>query len=62
MAFPGTALVLNPRGELMAANNGGEEGILSADLQEAVLRKVRESPQGFFLMRRRPALYQELVV
>jgi N-carbamoylputrescine amidase len=62
LTFPGTSLVLNPRGELMAANNGGEEGILSADLQEAVLRKVRESPQGFFLMRRRPALYEELVV
>jgi N-carbamoylputrescine amidase len=59
LTFPGTALVLSPRGELLAANNGGEEGILSTDLREGLLRKVRENPQGFFLTRRRPALYQE---
>jgi N-carbamoylputrescine amidase len=62
LAFTGTALVLNPRGELIAANGGGEEGIITADLKEIVLRKVRENPQGFFLNRRRPSLYKELAV
>ena len=60
LALPGTALILNPRGELIAANGGGEEGIILADLKEVVFRKVRENPQGFFLNRRRPSLYEKL--
>jgi len=62
LPFMGTALVLNPRGELITANGGGEEGIITADLKAIVLRKVRESPQGFFLSRRRPSLYKDLAV
>ena len=60
LAFTGTALILNPRGELIAANGGGAEGIILADLKEVVIRKARENPQGFFLSRRRPSLYEEL--
>lgn len=62
LAFPGTALILNPRGEVMAADGDGGEEMIFADLKEADLKKVRENPQGFFLRRRRPALYKELAV
>jgi predicted amidohydrolase len=60
--FPAAALILSPRGEILAANKGGGEEIVTAELEAAALRAIKESSRGFFLKRRRPALYGDLVV
>jgi len=57
--FPGAAIILNPKGEVLASNQGEEEEVVYADLQKESLRKVRENPHGFFLNKRRPELYRE---
>ena len=62
LAFSGTALVLSPRGEIMAVKDEADEGIIYADLRETVLKEVRENHRGFFLRRRRPELYKELAL
>jgi N-carbamoylputrescine amidase len=59
--FPGAALILTPRGEVLASGAGEGEGMIFADLREEALRETRESQRGFFLGRRRPELYRELI-
>ena len=58
--FPGAALILTPRGEVLAASRDDEEGMILAELKRDTLQSVRESPRGFFLRKRRPELYREL--
>lgn len=60
LSFSGTALILTPRGEVLAANKGDGEEMIYADLKKADLNSVRENPRGFFLSKRRPAMYKEL--
>jgi len=60
LGFSGAALILTPRGEVMAANKGGGEEMIYADLKKADLQRVRENPRGYFLPKRRPAIYNEL--
>lgn len=58
LSFPGAAVIIDPKGEVLAANQGeGEETIL-ADLRREALLRVRGNPHGFFLNRRRPDLYR----
>lgn len=59
LAFPGAALVLDPKGEVLASNQGQEEEVVFADLPRETLLRVRENPHGFFLKKRRPELYSE---
>ncbi|MBI4620440.1 MAG: nitrilase [Desulfobacterales bacterium] len=61
-AFPGVALVLDPKGHIIVDAYGEEEKIVIADLRASDLIKVRESKMGFFLNRRRPEIYGELSV
>jgi N-carbamoylputrescine amidase len=56
--FPGAAVVLDPKGEVLASNKGEEEEVIHAVLEKDALQKVRENPHGFFLNRRRPDLYR----
>lgn len=58
--FSGAALILNPRGEVLADSRDDGEGMIFADLKRETLRGVRESSMGFFLPRRRPELYRKL--
>ena len=58
--FSGAALILTPRGEILAASRGDEEGMILAELKRDTLQSVRESPRGFFLRKRRPKLYRDL--
>ena len=58
--FSGAALILTPRGEVLAASRDDEEGMILAELKGDTLQSVRESPRGFFLPKRRPELYREL--
>jgi predicted amidohydrolase len=55
--FPGAAVVLDPKGEVIASNSGAGEEVVWADLCKDSFLKVRENPHGFFLNRRRPELY-----
>ncbi len=58
--FPGVAMVLDPRGQVMKEVYGDEEKMIIADLKAKDLREVRRSKMGFFLSRRRPEVYEEL--
>jgi predicted amidohydrolase len=60
LVFSGTALILSPRGEVLAAGRGEGEGTILADLKRDTLRGVRESSRGFFLRKRRPDVYRGL--
>jgi len=59
LVFPGAAVVLDPKGEILAANRGKGEDLLLADLKKEALLKVRENSLGFFLNKRRPEDYRE---
>jgi N-carbamoylputrescine amidase len=61
-AFPGVAMVLDPKGHIIVNAYGDEEKIVIADLRASDLTQVRESKMGFFLSRRRPEIYGELSV
>jgi N-carbamoylputrescine amidase len=60
LAFSGSALILGPKGEVLAENQGGKDGIILAELKSDTLRRVRENSRGFFLGRRRPEVYNQL--
>jgi predicted amidohydrolase len=60
--FPAAALILSPRGEILAANRGDGEEMVIAELNAVVLAEIRESSRGFFLKRRRPGLYRDLTI
>lgn len=59
--FSGVALVLDPRGEVIAETSSDEEEILVAELRAEVLDRTRSTRMGFFLAQRRPDLYGVLV-
>ena len=58
--FSGSALILDPKGEVLAENPEGREGVTVARLKAEILRRVRENPRGFFLKKRRPEMYGEI--
>jgi len=60
LAFSGCALILDPKGEILAESRDGEEEIVLAELKSEALRRVRENPKGFFLGRRRPEIYNKI--
>ena len=60
LAFSGSALILGPKGEILAESQDGGEEVILADLKVETLRKVRENSKGFFLGRRRPEIYRKL--
>ena len=59
--FSGAALILDPRGEVIAESSGDEEQMLVAELKADVLKRTRGARMGFFLAQRRPELYGVLV-
>jgi len=60
-AFPGIAFVLDPKGQIVAEASGDGERIIIADLSASDLERVRGREMGFFLSRRRPEIYGELL-
>jgi len=59
--FSGGALILGPKGEVLAESRDGGEEIVLGTLKRKTLRRVRENSKGFFLARRQPDTYQELI-
>ncbi|MCL6636195.1 MAG: nitrilase family protein [Peptococcaceae bacterium] len=64
--FCGGALVLDPKGNVLAESFGGGEGMLVADLDPALINTIRGQKAGtmrniFFLAARRPELYGDLL-
>lgn len=62
LAFPGLAMIINPRGRVLKEFIGGGEGIIIADLRARDLQEVRGNGKRFFLRHRRPEIYGELVM
>ncbi len=59
LAFSGSALILGPKGEILAESQGGGEEIVLAELKSDTFRSVRENSRGYFLARRRPEIYRK---
>ncbi|MEW5958280.1 MAG: nitrilase-related carbon-nitrogen hydrolase [Chloroflexota bacterium] len=59
-SFAGVALILNPKGEVMAEAVGWEEGFALARLHGHELERLRRTRMGYFLAHRRPELYAGL--
>ena len=65
-SFCGGALVINPKGELIADDFNNKEGILFADLDPKLINRIRKKDSSsmrdsFYLDSRRPELYKELL-
>jgi N-carbamoylputrescine amidase len=58
--FGGVALVLNPKGEILAQAVGWDEGAAIARLEAAQIDRLRRTQMGYFLAHRRPELYSYL--
>jgi len=59
-AFPGVALVIGPKGELLAESVGWQEGAVIATLDGCAIERIRQTKMGHFLGHRRPDLYGAL--
>ena len=60
--FSGVALILDPRGNVIAETSGDDEEMIIAELKSEVLAKTRTARMGFFLPQRRPELYGGLTM
>jgi N-carbamoylputrescine amidase len=58
--FNGTAMILNPKGEIIAETFGNREDSVSAELDMKLLEQVRTSRMGYFLKERVPELYTNI--
>jgi predicted amidohydrolase len=56
-SFPGLALILNPKGAVLAESKGWEEGSAICRLTGAEIERIRQTSMGHFVSRRRPELY-----
>jgi len=64
--FCGGALVVDPKGNVVAESFRNREELLVVDLDPALINKIRQKESGsmrysFYLENRRPELYEELV-
>ena len=57
LRFAGVALILGPKGQVLASEIGSDEKPAVAAVTEGDLRAVREGRMGYFLPLRRPGLY-----
>ncbi|MBI5581547.1 MAG: nitrilase [Deltaproteobacteria bacterium] len=58
LTFPGLAMAIGPDGRVIAAEAGGQEGLLVTDLDAARLAAVRSHPMRYFPPHRRPDIYR----
>jgi len=58
--FPGIAVVIEPSGNVLSNDITGDEGILIAQLDENLLKNIRNHQMKYFLPNRRSNLYRQL--
>lgn len=58
LIFAGAALIVGPKGEILARAAGDREEVIVADLLAENLAAVREGRMGYFLPLRRPEIYR----
>lgn len=58
LSFPGNAVVLSPRGAIIAAHQSGNPGMLIVNLTADQLDQVRNHRMRYFLPHRRPSIYR----
>jgi predicted amidohydrolase len=61
LLFPGVILALNPSGRVMERYCGTEDKMVLVDMKASEIQEVRSHRMKYFLPRRRPELYQDLV-
>jgi len=57
LSFAGVALILGPKGEVLAQAAGDEDDLVVADLEAERIETIREGRMGWFLPLRRPEIY-----
>lgn len=57
LRFPAVALILDPKGRMLAAQNGEQQALAVATLRAEEINRVRSHPLAHFLRHRRPELY-----
>ena len=58
--FSGVALVISPKGEVLASSDGLEEGAAMARLAGSEIERIHRTKMGHFLSWRRPEFYKGL--
>ncbi|MDY6880956.1 MAG: nitrilase-related carbon-nitrogen hydrolase [Thermodesulfobacteriota bacterium] len=61
LSFPGVAVVLGPDGQVLEKYVGWDEGMVLAELRAEMLIDIRENKMKYFLDKRRPELYGNIV-
>lgn len=56
--FPAVAMVLDPKGEVLAMDQGERAATAVALLEARVIARIRSHPMAYFLGQRRPELYR----
>lgn len=57
--FGGVALIVDPKGQLLAEHVGPEEGAVVASVSHEEIERIKRTRMGYFLAGRRPDLYRE---
>lgn len=57
ISFPAVAMVLDPKGEILAMDQGERDATAVALLEASVIARIRSHPMAYFLGQRRPELY-----
>lgn len=58
ISFPAVAMVLDPKGEILAMDQGERDATAVALLEASVIARIRSHPMAYFLGQRRPELYR----
>ena len=59
--WPGVALVIGPKGEVLAQSTGWVEDAVVARLSGSEIGRIRRTKMGYFIEHRRPELYENLI-
>lgn len=62
LCFPGVALILDPKGTLLAGATAARDRVVTTRLSGEALARIKSSNTGFFLGSRRPELYHESTI
>jgi predicted amidohydrolase len=57
LRFPAVAMVIDPKGRVLAAREAEQEAVVLATLEAGELTRIRSHAMAYFLSQRRPELY-----